>query len=57
MKKPIEVNGIKIDERKANVIMRRILFLEKRNLVTKEKNTNALLRELANIIEEEVECS
>jgi len=57
MDEPIIVNGIKIDERKANVIMRRVLFLEKRNLVTKELSANSVIKELVKIIEEEIQCS
>lgn len=52
----MDLNDIKIDERKVKSMMLQILLLERKNSKTKEKSTNEMLTSIQKIIEEELGC-
>ncbi len=51
-----EVDGIKIDLSIANRLLKRIIIREKQNIKTKQYAGSAMVKEIAKLIEEEVEC-
>ncbi len=53
--KPI-VNGVGIDEKKARLMLQKIIVREKLNIKTKEKNDGQMVSMILKMIEEEVEC-
>lgn len=50
------VNGIRIDEKVANKILRMILVKEGNNQKTKEKNESQMVKLIQDLIQEEVKC-
>lgn len=51
-----EVNGIKIDEDKANRLLKKLIIMEKNNIRTKQFNDAEMVKKIKKAIEEEVEC-
>lgn len=49
-------NDLEIDEKTSQIIMKRIIILEKTNLKTKKYNDVEMVKKIKSIIEEEVEC-
>lgn len=52
----IDVNGIKVDKRKAMRIMTVLIGKEKKNLKTKELGKNTMIKQVKETIKGEVEC-
>lgn len=52
----VDVNGIKVDKKKAKRIMTTLILKEKRNLKTKECGKNTMIKQVKEIIKGEVEC-
>lgn len=52
----IEVNGIEIDEAKAQRLIKKVILKEKRNLSTKEFSSPQMVNQIKKMIEEEIEC-
>lgn len=55
-KNDVIINGIEIDEEKAQKLIKRMIVKEKRNLSTKEFGTTEMVKKIKKMIEEEVEC-
>lgn len=51
-----EVDGILIDEKKAQLMLRKIILLESKNIRTKTFNKREMVEKIKRVIEEEVEC-
>lgn len=51
-----EVNGVQIDEKKVERMLRKIIIMEKQNIKTKQFNDSEMVKKIKKIIEEEVEC-
>ncbi|MCR8938057.1 hypothetical protein O0555_11920 [Brevibacillus laterosporus] len=47
---------IRIDENKAERLLKKIIIMEKQNLRTKQYNDAEMVRKIKKAIEEEVEC-
>lgn len=47
---------IEIDQKKVNIMWKKIIQLEKKNLKTKQYNYNEMVKKIKKVIEEEVEC-
>ena len=47
---------IKIDQKVVNLLLRKIILLEKKNLKTKEYGYGQIVKKIKKMIEEEVEC-
>lgn len=56
MGRVVKVNGIDVDEEKAQKLLRRVVMLEKRTLQRKDKNQAKVVAEIKKMIEEEVQC-
>lgn len=52
----VDFNGIKIDKNKAKRIMISLIGKEKKNLKTNELGKNTMIKQVKEIIKEEVEC-
>jgi hypothetical protein len=52
----INYKGVKINEVKANILLRKIVLKEVNNLKTKQFSDNEMVKEIKKIIEEEVNC-
>ena len=52
----VKVNGIDVDEEKAQKLLRRVVMLEKKTLQRKDKNQAKIVAEIKKMIEEEVQC-
>ena len=50
------VNGVEINEEKAKQLLRWLLFVEKNNVRTKEKNDQRMIAAIQRKIEEVVQC-
>lgn len=50
-------HDIEIDQSKLNLMLMRIIGLEKKNLRTKELTDSSMKEELRHIIEEELKCN
>lgn len=51
-----EENQIKIDEKKAASLIRRIIIAESKNIKSEEKNDVQMVNAIKKMLEEEVEC-
>ena len=52
----VEINGIEIDTKKAQRVLKRIIVSEKSNIKTKQYNDTEMVRKIKKMIEEEVQC-
>ena len=52
----IEVNGVEIDEKKAERMLHKIIVCEKTNIKTKQYNDTEMAKKIKKMIEEEVQC-
>lgn len=50
------VNGIEIDTKKAQIMLRKLIMREKINIKTKQYNDNQMVNQIKKMIEEELEC-
>jgi len=50
------VNGVEVDTEKAQRMLKKIIFKEKNNLSTGKLSNNEMIKEIKNMIEEEVKC-
>ena len=50
------INGIEIDDEKAQKMLQKLILREKTNIKTKEKNDGEMVRMIKKMIEEEVQC-
>lgn len=51
-----EINGIKIDEKKAQRLLKKLILMEKNNLMSKQFSDVEMVKKIKKMIEEEVEC-
>lgn len=51
-----EVNGVKIDTKKAQRMLQHIIVREKTNIKTKQYNDTEMAKRIKKMIEEEVQC-
>lgn len=51
-----EVNEIKVDEEKVEMLMKRILVMENFNLKTHNKNDQQMISDIQDAIKEAVQC-
>lgn len=56
MENKVMVNGIEIDVKKANLILKKIIIEEKSNLKTKQYNESEMAKKIKKLIEGEVQC-
>ena len=54
--KTIKSNGIEVDGKKVQNMLRKLIIKERTNLKTKEKNEGQMVREIKKMLEEDVEC-
>ena len=54
--KTIKSNGIEVDGKKVQNMLRKLIIKERTNLKTKEKNDGQMVREIKKMLEEDVEC-
>ena len=47
---------IEIDDRKVQLLLKKVIILETTNLKTKKYNNNEMVKKIKSLIEEEVEC-
>lgn len=52
----VTVNGIKIDEKKARRLLKKLILMEKNNIRTKQSSDLDMVKKIKKMIEEEVEC-
>jgi len=52
----VVVNGIEIDEERAQKMLQKLIMREKTNIKTKEKNDGQMVQMIKKMIEEEVQC-
>ena len=52
----ITQNGVKMDPKKAQKILQKIIIKENNNLKTKDKNDGQMEKIIQDLIQEEVEC-
>lgn len=52
----VEFNGIEIDTKKINKLLKRLIIKEKSNIKTKQYNDAEMVKIIKKMIEEEVEC-
>lgn len=52
----VEVNGVEIDTKKAQLMLQRLIVREKTNIKTKQYNDTEMARRIKKMIEEEVQC-
>ena len=52
----ITQNGVKIDPKKTQKILQKIIIKENNNLKTKDKNDGQMEKIIQDLIQEEVEC-
>jgi len=52
----ILAGGVKIDVKKANVMLKKLILREKVNIKTKQYNDGEMVRMIKKMIEEEVKC-
>lgn len=52
----IDVNGITLDTKIASRISKKIIMKETLNLKTKDKNAGQMVKEIQDLIQEEVKC-
>ncbi|MBF7081853.1 hypothetical protein IT084_02545 [Desulfallas sp. Bu1-1] len=50
------INGVEIDLKKANRMLKRLIVKETTNIKTKRYNDSEMAKQIKKIIEEEVEC-
>lgn len=50
------INGIEVDKKKADRVLRRIIIKEKNNIKTKRFNDIEMVKKIKKMIEEEVQC-
>lgn len=51
-----EINEIQIDEKIAQRLLRKLIMMEKRNLMLKQFSDPEMVKKIKKMIEEEVEC-
>lgn len=51
-----EENVIKVDEKKAASLIRKIIIAESKNIKSEEKSDSQMVKDIKKMIEEEVEC-
>ena len=56
MANEITHNGIKLDPKKVQKLLKKIIIKESNNLKTKDKNDGQMEKIIQNMIQEEVEC-
>ena len=52
----VNVNGIDIDEERAQLMLQKIILRERQNIKTKQMNDVQMVQMIKKMIEEEVEC-
>ena len=52
----IEINGIEVDEKKANLLLQKLILLEKKNIMLKQDSDAKIVEKIKKMIQEEVEC-
>lgn len=52
----VDFNGIEIDTKKVNKLLKRLIIKEKSNIKTKQYNDAEMVKIIKKMIEEEVEC-
>ena len=53
---PVIINGVEIDAKKADVLLRKIIIKEKINIKTKQYNDGEMVKMIKKLIEEAAEC-
>lgn len=51
-----EINGVEIDEKKAQRLLQKLIMMEKKNIMSKEFSSPVMVKKIKKMIEEEVEC-
>ena len=51
-----EINGIKVDEKKAQRLLQKLIMMEKKNIMSKQFGDSEMVKKIKKMIEEEVEC-
>ncbi|MBS3973998.1 MAG: hypothetical protein KGZ89_03940 [Actinobacteria bacterium] len=51
-----EINGVQIDEKKAQRLLQKLIMMEKKNLMSKQFGDPEMVKKIKKMIEEEVEC-
>lgn len=52
----VEINGIEVDEKKANRLLQKLIMMEKKNIMSKQDSDAKMVEKIKKIIQEEVEC-
>lgn len=52
----VVINGIEVETKKADLMLKKIILKEKINLKTKQYNDGEMVRQIKRMIEEEVQC-
>jgi hypothetical protein len=52
----VETNGIVVDEKKVELLLKKIVILERTNLRTKQQGDQEMVRTIKKALEEEIEC-
>lgn len=52
----VNVNGIDINDEKAQLMLKKIILRERQNIKTKKLNDGQMVQMIKKMIEEEVEC-
>lgn len=52
----VNVNGIDIDDERAQLMLQKIILRERQNIKTKRLNDSQMVQMIKKMIEEEVEC-
>ncbi len=52
----VEINGIEVDEKKANRLLQKLIMMEKKNIMSKQDSDAKMVEKIKKMIQEEVEC-
>ena len=51
-----EIDGIKVDEEKAQRLLQKLIMMENKNIMSKQFGDSEMVKKIKKMIEEEVEC-